>query len=327
MAVSKFSSVDEYGFRREEEYESDDFKNITSEYFTVLARRSMRWQLFMNTRNPLVNGRKLKRFIRKGIPLNLRCDVWMRTSGAHQSVEHNSKLYSELLTTQYDAELVEVIKIDIPRTFPDNIHFDLYKNRLFNILIAYAHHNTSVGYCQGLNYIAGLILIVTKDEQCTFWLLKHFVENVAPDYHTRNMKGILRDIEVLTELVKMRYPEVNNKIDELGLPWAVIATKWLVCLFAEVLPVETILRVWDVLFAEGYKIIFRVCLAIVEILKDDILKAEDISELAELFRNLSKDPRIVDCHKFLQSMFTVKITRKQIDFIRRSIEERGSSLR
>lgn len=66
MAVSKFSSVDEYGFRREEEYESDDFKNITSEYFTVLARRSMRWQLFMNSRNPMVNGRKLKRFIRKG---------------------------------------------------------------------------------------------------------------------------------------------------------------------------------------------------------------------------------------------------------------------
>lgn len=190
----------------------------------------------------------------------MRCDVWMRTSGAHRLVEENSKLYSELLTTQYDAELVEVIKIDIPRTFPDNIHFDLYKNRLFNILIAYAHHNTSVGYCQGLNYIAGLILIVTKDEQCTFWLLKHFVENVAPDYHTRNMKGILRDIEVLTELVKMRYPEVNNKIDELGLPWAVIATKWLVCLFAEVLPVETILRVWDVLFAEGFKVNFLIVL-------------------------------------------------------------------
>lgn len=50
---------------------------------------------------------------------------------------------------------VESIKIDLPRTFPDNIFFNNIKLQLFNVLIAYAHHNKDVGYCQGLNYIAG----------------------------------------------------------------------------------------------------------------------------------------------------------------------------
>jgi Rab-GTPase-TBC domain len=44
--------------------------------------------------------------------------------------------------------LVETIKIDIPRTFPDNIYFDNYETQLFNILCSYAHYNKEVGYCQ-----------------------------------------------------------------------------------------------------------------------------------------------------------------------------------
>lgn len=39
-----------------------------------------------------------------------------------------------------------------------------------------------------------------------------------------------------------------------GLPCAVISTKWLICLFAEVLPTETVLRIWDCVFNEGYKV-------------------------------------------------------------------------
>jgi len=43
----------------------------------------------------------------------------------------------------------------------------------------------------------------------------------------------------------------------IGLPYPVIASKWFICIFAEVLPVETVLRIWDCVFAEGYKIVFR----------------------------------------------------------------------
>jgi hypothetical protein len=186
------------------------------------------------------------------------------------------------------------------------------------VLVAFAHQNSEVAYCQGLNYIAGLILIVTKDELATFWLLKHLVEDVAPGYHTRTMFGLQRDIHVISEIVRLREPLINEKINEIGLPWAVILTKWLICLFAEVLPVETVLRIWDVMFAEGYKIIFRTALAIIIILKDDIMKSNDISELADLFRNASSDPRMLDCHSFLEFMFKIKLKRVDIDVLRKN---------
>lgn len=33
-------------------------------------------------------------------------------------------------------------------------------------------------------------------------------------------------------------PDVYQHVTNIGLPWPVITTKWFVCLFAEVLPIE-----------------------------------------------------------------------------------------
>lgn len=80
----------------------------------------------------------------------------MKISGAAKLQQRSPALYNNLLGAHYEKEICDSITIDLPRTFPDNIHFDTKKERLFNILVAYAHHNREVGYCQGLNYIAGM---------------------------------------------------------------------------------------------------------------------------------------------------------------------------
>lgn len=68
------------------------------------------------------------------------------------------------------------------------------------------------------------------------------------------MTGLIIDIEVLKELLNKRAPQINQCLERFGLPLAVVTTKWLICLFAEVLPIETVLRIWDCLFLEGYKV-------------------------------------------------------------------------
>ena len=46
------------------------------------------------------------------------------------------------------------------------------QNLLYNVLAAYAKHAPEVGYCQGMNFLAALILIgVNFDEVCAFIVL------------------------------------------------------------------------------------------------------------------------------------------------------------
>ncbi|XP_071440023.1 growth hormone-regulated TBC protein 1 [Hetaerina americana] len=313
MAVSStFSKVDEYGFERPEDFDYETYEDFMSHYLIVLAKRAKKWTDLFGEGKSLKRNLTVKRYVRKGIPGSLRARVWMSVSGADLMRERASpNLYGTILAGPKDESLVDIVRTDLPRTFPDNIFFteetsrleNSHRQMLFNVLVAYGHHNREVGYCQGLNYIVGLLLLVTKDEETAFWLLKMLVEHTLPQYYICTMAGLITDIDVLAELVRIKVPEVHAHVTALGLPWAVIATKWFVCLFAEVLPTETVLRIWDCLFYEGSKIIFRVSLTLIMRNKENLLKCSDFSALVECFKEITKDSLVLQCHEFMESIF------------------------
>jgi hypothetical protein len=52
------------------------------------------------------------------------------------------------------------------------------QNALHNVLIAYSKHNPAVGYCQGMNYLAGLILVgVDMKQDLAFTILVKLMES------------------------------------------------------------------------------------------------------------------------------------------------------
>ncbi|XP_046669084.1 growth hormone-regulated TBC protein 1-A-like isoform X2 [Homalodisca vitripennis] len=244
MASSRFSKVDEYGFIRSDDFDYDTYEDFMSGYLKVLATRAKKWAALLRRGKPLSRSQTLKRYIRKGIPNEHRSEIWQLVSGVEVlKREQGRDLYHKILDGPRNQEIVDTILTDLPRTFPDNIFFEnMHEERpsqLYRILVAFAHHNKAVGYCQGLNYIAGLLLLVTKNEEDVFWLLKALVETLLPDYYSSTMSGVITDIEVLSELVRLKLPEVHQKVSSMGLPWALVATKWFICLYADVLPIET----------------------------------------------------------------------------------------
>lgn len=61
-----------------------------------------------------------------------------------------------------------------------------------------------------------MLLLSTKSEEVSFWLLKVLVEKILPDYYTKTMDGLIVDIEVLSELVKAKVPDVHQHVINLG---------------------------------------------------------------------------------------------------------------
>ncbi|XP_060522468.1 growth hormone-regulated TBC protein 1-A isoform X2 [Cylas formicarius] len=295
MSISPYRKVDEYGFERPDNFSYLVYDKFVSHYMRVLTRRAQRWNLVFRGNSEYKKSNTLKRFVRKGIPSHLRINCWMVVSGGEKLKNQSSLSYLEMKDKNRKTKVIESIQIDLPRTFPDNIFFssedNLFSTMLYDVLATFAQQNSEVGYCQGLNYIVGLTLLVTKDEEASFWLLKVLVEQMLPKYYVKTMSGLLTDLDVLNELVQKAEPVVHRHIQNVGMPWAMGTTKWFICLYADVLPPETVLRIWDCLFYEGSKIIFRVALALIKIHKDVILQTSDLSELMAVFRDMKNHER------------------------------------
>ncbi|CAL4125618.1 unnamed protein product [Meganyctiphanes norvegica] len=316
-SISKLSNVDEYGFERPEDFDYSSFEEFMSKYLSVLTRRAQKWSHLLGVKETVGRSIKVKRYVRKGIPTKHRGKMWLTISGAKRKMDSQPGYYKSLLENTTVDEIVDLVKLDVPRTFPDNIYFRDYHegklNNLYNVLVAFARHNTTIGYCQGLNYIAGMLLIVCKEEEASFWLLVTLVENILPEYYTRDMIGVQIDVRVLEELVRERCPLIGRHMDHHGISWALIVTKWFVCLYAEVLPIETVLRIWDCMFYEGNKVLMRVAITLVQSNQQRLLMAQEFGAIIECFKAILKDAQVLHCHEFMESVYKVSGTFKRAD--------------
>lgn len=305
MGQSKYSDVDEYGFTRSQEFNYESYDKYMSEYLKILTRRSQRWNSLKGP-NIYQRSSQMKRFVRKGIPNEHRCQAWMVYSGALEMQQSSQLSYSQIRKKMNNRHIIETIQLDLPRTFPDNIYFksqESLQTQLFNVLVAFASQNAEVGYCQGLNYIAGLLLLATKSEEASFWILKALVERILPPYYVSSMSGLLTDLDVLDELVKKSDLPVHRHVHLIGMPWAMGVPKWFICLYGEILPTETVFRIWDCLFYEGDKIIYRVALTLIRMHRMEILKTRELHELINCFRNMRNNERVINCHEFMANVF------------------------
>ncbi|XP_076096427.1 growth hormone-regulated TBC protein 1-A-like isoform X1 [Mytilus galloprovincialis] len=300
------SNVDGYGFERGEDFDHNTYEEFMAKYISILARRASKWEVLVQNKTSLVKSRKVKRFCRKGIPNGHRAMVWMCVSGADEKMKRNPDTYKKLLLSQQDQSLMDTIDLDLHRTFPENIYFatsDGLRKPLRNVLGAVAHKNHDQGYCQGLNFIVGLLLLLIKDEEKVFWLMDTLINDLLPDYYNPDMKAVKADQELLGEIIRWKDPEVYAHIEKHSVSWCLIGIKWFICLFADVLPVETVYRIWDCLFYEGAKILYRVSAMLVIQNRDKLLACKSFTEITDVFKEIVNNPNIVDCHTFLQKCF------------------------
>lgn len=63
---------------------------------------------------------------------------------------------------------------------------------------------------------------------------------------------------------------------------------------------QTVLRIWDCLFNEGSKIIFRVALTLIKQHQAFILEATSFADICEKFKEITKGSFVTECHTFMQ---------------------------
>ncbi len=136
-------------------------------------------------RTKLKSKNKLKQRIRKGIPTTFRGQVWYDLARADELRRRmGSQLYYELLASEEETKYDDIIERDLNRTFPEHFFFQGETGHgqvaLRNVLKVYSLYDREVGYCQGMGYIAGILLLHMPPENA-FWMLVSLMET----YHRR----------------------------------------------------------------------------------------------------------------------------------------------
>lgn len=109
-----------------------------------------------------------------GTPSFYRPKLWLLSSGAKQDIQSNPNYYSNLL--QLSKEIPNKYEIQIIKDIPRTNEEILKKNPTFsemmkNILLCYSIRNSSIGYCQGFNFIVLRLLQVLQNEVIIFFIL------------------------------------------------------------------------------------------------------------------------------------------------------------
>ncbi|CAM8948622.1 hypothetical protein QQ045_016913 [Rhodiola kirilowii] len=237
-----------------------------------------------------MNANTLKKLIRKGIPPVLRPKVWFSLSGAAKKKSTVPETYYDDLTQAVEGKVTPATKQidhDLPRTFPGHPWLDTPEGHsaLRRVLVGYSFRDSDVGYCQGLNYVAALLLLVMKTEEEAFWMLAVLLENVlVNDCYTTNLSGCHVEQRVFRDLLSKTCPRVAAHLDSLEFDVSLVATEWFLCLFSKSLPSETTMRVWDVLFFEGAKVIFNVALAFFKMNEEKLLLTHHVGEVINILQ-------------------------------------------
>lgn len=237
---------------------------------------------------------ELKKFIRKGVPPELRPKVWMAVSGAAKkssTVPHS--YYTDLTSAVEGKSTAATLQIDqdLARTFPSHPWLDTPAGHaaLRRMLVAYSFRDSQVGYCQGMNYVAALLLLVMKNEESAFWMLAVLLENIlVKDCYSDDLSGCHVEQTVFKDLLEKHCPRLAAHLDHVGFDVSLVITEWFLCLFAKSLPSETVMRVWDVLFNEGARVLFRIALAFFKIKEDDLLSKRNIGEIINTFHQTTR---------------------------------------
>ncbi|XP_026555857.1 TBC1 domain family member 30 isoform X2 [Pseudonaja textilis] len=194
---------------------------------------------------------------------------------------------------------------------------------LKRVLLAYARWNKSVGYCQGFNILAALILeVVEGNEGDALKIMIYLIDKVLPDsYFVNNLKALSVDMAVFRDLLRMKLPELSQNLDTLQRAankesgggyepplTNVFTMQWFLTLFATCLPNHTVLKIWDSVFFEGSEIILRVALAIWAKLEEQINSCETADDfygtMGKLTQEMLED-KLIDSNELMQMVYSM----------------------
>uniref|UniRef100_A0A3B4WBG1 TBC1 domain family member 1 n=1 Tax=Seriola lalandi dorsalis TaxID=1841481 RepID=A0A3B4WBG1_SERLL len=257
--------------------------------------------------------------VAQGVPRQHRGEIWKFLSEQYllrQTIPSkppaNHTPYKELLkqlTSQQHA-----ILIDLGRTFPTHPYFQAQLGAgqlsLYNLLKAYSLLDPEVGYCQGLSFIAGVLLLHMGEEDA-FNMLKFLMYDVGLRKQYRPDMIILQiQMYQLSRLLHDYHRDLYSHLEQQEIGPSLYATPWFLTAFASHFPLGFVARVFDMLFLQGSEVIFKVALSLLGSHKPLILQHDSLESIVDFIKTTLPNLGLVQMEKTINQVCEMDVSKQ-----------------
>ncbi|XP_051996972.1 ecotropic viral integration site 5 protein homolog isoform X4 [Xyrauchen texanus] len=255
--------------------------------------------------------KQLKELVRKGIPHHFRAIVWQLLCDA-QNLPIKEQ-YSELLKMTSPCE--KLIRRDIARTYPEHEFFkekdSLGQEVLFNVMKAYSLVDREVGYCQGSAFIVGLLLMQMPEEEAFCVFVK-----LMQDYRLRELfKPSMAELGLCMYqfecMIQEQLPELHVHFQVQSFHTSMYASSWFLTIFLTSFPLPVATRIFDIFMCEGFEIVFRVGMAILQMNQAELMQL-DMEGMLQHFQRVIPHQLDSGPEKVIQAAYQVKYNAKKM---------------
>lgn len=318
MGESEIPLPDKFGFLVDK---SDIFQKCLPIPAEEIARRqakdierTRKWKEMEFSWNTIGTQIKVKSRVRKGIPDGVRRTSWARLTEALPRYEEEVPNLNILNTASLSPIVIDEIERDVDRTFPRHVLFyeenGVGQSALRRLLQRYALLNTDVGYCQGMGFIAGMLLIYMPENTATYCFMAALNE---PKYNLRvlylpGMIAVKKALLVVSSLLTVHMGPLWEHLTEEGISPTMFATEWVMTLFCRGFSFDLATRVWEIFLQSGFKVVYRVMLALLQNVSAQLMAAS----FEEIMAILRKLPDTVDAPALIQIAMALPLRRSEI---------------
>ncbi|KAL5109770.1 TBC1 domain family member 12 [Taenia crassiceps] len=178
------------------------------------------------------------------------------------------------LSSNEEASL-QVIRLDVSRTFPMLGVFQsdgLHNRDLHDLLAAFVAYQPTLGYLQGMSFIAGILLLVMEDIYPAFIAFATLMNRPSfYAFYSLDESEFATYFGAFDALLEDRMPRLFAHLKSCRLDCKLYLFDWLFTIFSRSLPLDVDLRIWDLFLRDGEAALLLSALGILRMYEEYLL--------------------------------------------------------
>ncbi|PBP21992.1 putative GTPase-activating protein GYP5 [Diplocarpon rosae] len=156
---------------------------------------------------------------------------------------------------------------------------------LFGVCRAYALFDESVGYAQGMNFLAMPLLFNMAEEEAFCLLVRLMNQYHLRDMFKQDMPGLHMHLYQFERLLEDFEPALYCHLHRRQVTPHLYATQWFLTLFAYRFPLQLVLRIYDLILSEGLEAIIKFGIVLMQKNAAALLALSDMVALTNFLKD------------------------------------------